>query len=86
MKVEVTQEHIDKGIMSDEESCPMALAIIDKTDNAVSVGLENIELSDDGLWLLTKKYAHTQVSYQFIRNFDDGNEVKPHTFIFKELI
>ncbi len=83
MRVEVTQKHIDEGIPNDPESCPIALAIQDK-GVSVWVGTQ-IKLSSDGLWLDTISFAHTEVSTKFIRDFDRGNGVEPHTFLFKEL-
>ncbi len=84
MKVEVKQKHIDEGTPYAEDSCPLALAIQEQGGPAW-VG-DIIQLSSSRCSLEhAVSFRHTKVSAKFIQDFDDGREVKPHTFLFKEI-
>ncbi len=79
MRIEVTQEHIDRGVSS-VTACPLALALLDMGATDVRVGgLISIGGKDH-----RETYDHTIASRKFIDAFDSGKKVKPHTFIFRE--
>jgi hypothetical protein len=76
MRIEIKQEHIDKGIKSNCERCPVALALKDATGKTYTVGYEAEVVSwDGGESLLIPKDAR-----DFAWHFDHGNPVIPFVF------
>ena len=78
MKIEVKQEHIDKGIQCSAESCPIARAVKAKTHRSVYV-------SDNDMHY-TRSSGNTvmvdlpTVAQKFIAAFDKGQKVRPFAF------
>lgn len=74
MKIEVTQEDINKGEVTECRRCPIALAVIRATGN-------KYVLVDSDYTHVGTKFCPTPVTAKrFIRNFDYGNDVQPFTF------
>lgn len=83
MKVEITQEHINKGTRGSSYYCPIALAIKEKTDRGIQVAPWYVRTLDD-------KVPHVFLNNpkeveEFIREFDAGNEVSPGLIVEFEL-
>lgn len=83
MKIEVKQEHIEKGKRQDACHCPVALAIKD----TVKVKFVYVHLFEINL---KKKWARKAVEItlskkveKFVKKFDDGKKVKPFSFELK---
>ena len=76
MKITVTQEDIDKG-SSNGSLCPIARGIRrNGCDWYVSVGYNMVSIN-------CYNFRTTGSMKKFIKNFDNGRDVKPHTFILK---
>lgn len=76
MKIEVTQEHIDGGEMTNPISCPVALALAEATGLEFwSVWGDHAE-RDRALIDLPKEAA------DFVGFFDQGDSVQPFSFDF----
>lgn len=73
MKIQVTQEDIDKGIRQAPCSCPVGRAVKREIDGCVSVGYATVATEEKLYWL------PDEVS-NFIFNFDRGIIVKPFEF------
>ena len=82
MKIEVKQEHIDKGYRRSKCWCPVALALRD-------AGLE--QPSVNPLRIIYSRGLHTvgcevpESAKQFILAFDVGECVKPFSFALEEI-
>lgn len=78
MRINVTQEHIDRGVRGDCAACPIALATTEVIHERVGVvGLHIID--NDGIPI-----KETTVKMrQFMDNFDDGKPVQPFSFNLK---
>jgi hypothetical protein len=76
MKVRVMRKHINKGVCSDSEFCPIALALKEKTHKTVEVGGSE-DITINGVQYRGPMYINT-----FIKNFDDGNllDIGPFSF------
>lgn len=66
--ISVEQHHIDAGVPEDVVRCPIGLALQD-------AGGAGIYFPYDSL---------PDVAQRFIRDFDDGKQVKPFTFIMDD--
>lgn len=85
MRIQVTQEHIDKGKRSDCYECPIALALndafprtsLDRMLNTTKVFRDHFIVGGKG------SYSHTRGMRKFVRNFDGGMRVKPFYFYMK---
>ncbi len=76
VKVRVTKSDIKNGFARRSMSCPIALAIKRKTESDnVSVGCGEIWVNDNYVYLHRKKKVR-----EWVRNFDNGEEVKPFEF------
>ena len=82
MKVQVTQECIDKGVKVEPQLCPIALALKGAGFSNVSVGAYTISF-DQGL--LAKDLKQNDQMIFFRRNFDNGKHVSPFEFETDEL-
>ncbi len=84
MRIEVTQEHINKADKKiDGGKCPLARAFAEKLGYEMHVSYSGIyQLVNDKFEFL---FEHTKVSNKFISDFDKRKKVKPHTFSFKRL-
>lgn len=76
MKIHVTQKHIDEGVRTDCENCPVAKAITEATKHHAVV--------DQDLICWTPYYRHDVPTppavREFIDRFDSGRMVEPFTF------
>ena len=75
MKIQVTQEDIDRGIAGSCGRCPITLAIRRATSKNYYTGVEDVFHMDYGPVIRLPFEA-----IKFIKNFDSGNEVKPFEF------
>lgn len=73
MSVDVTQEHIDKGMRDSCLSCPIALALKKKGDRLVRV-------RNTVAYVANMPYQLPQEAIAFILDFDHGELVKPFSF------
>ena len=77
-KIQVTQEHIDKGKRVNPSCCPVALAIRGKT-----VWIPNVT----SMYVTFDEKIYTAwlpaVAAEFVNSFDSGNPVKPFEFEMK---
>jgi hypothetical protein len=76
MKIEVTQEHIEKGVPEEECNCPIALAIRD------AFNVEELEVSVNAT-VIRVGFDHCPTPEEaeaFVCDFDDGRSVRPFTF------
>ena len=80
MKIDVTQEHINKGQRGDSFSCPVALALLDEGFIRPSIG--SVFIEELGYTLTRKGFIvrTPHVASRFTRNFDRGDEVKSFSF------
>lgn len=83
LEVEIKQEHIDKGIKSDDECCALSLAIKEKT-NAMQVYVTyhydiHVIYSENknGRIVTCERYKHSPESLKFIEEYDQCLPVQP---------
>lgn len=74
MKIEVTQEDIDKGERGSCSGCPVALAM------KRALGVQTLLVEDDAAWTNMEEYLLPDPVPDFIGDFDTGEPVKPFTF------
>lgn len=79
MKIQVTQEDIDKGIQLDCTDCPIAVAIRRITS------LPGIEVDDSHIEIDHKEYHTPDEVIEFICVFDAGLTVQPFEFDLVEI-
>lgn len=83
-KIDVTEEHIKRGIRYQCNSCPVALAVGDKVTSYVKAGCTYIRLIDPitryGNDSLLKQYRTPKFVADFIERFDAGAETGPFSF------
>jgi hypothetical protein len=77
VKIEVTEEDIEKGKQSDGTSCPVALAMMRATGSTY-VYVDYIESRIAGELIYTPKKAE-----EFMRDFDSDSEIRPGPFAFE---
>lgn len=78
MKIEVKQEHIEKGQKGSPFLCPIAWAIREQTDlKSFGVTPEYIRIKHKYIWNIPKKVS------VFIQKFDNDEQVKPFSFNLK---
>lgn len=74
--VNVTQEHIDKGVRGDGKRCPIAYALADEGLTAY-VGASDVVFGNTG-----KRYMLSRRAQEFVLHFDCCiKPVKPSRFI-----
>ena len=79
MKVNVTQEHIDKGIPCLKNVCLVSLAILD-------AGYKRAWVDEEAIWLYNPKtnacwtFKTPHKAAEFIGDFDNDREVSPFEF------
>ena len=84
MIIEVTEQHIRHGTRNNCEHCPIALAVNETFNiNTAVVSGEDFAIGEG---INFKEYSLPQEARDFIRQFDDGDEVQPFTFEARELI
>ena len=76
MRIDVTQEDIDRGKRSRPCECPLAIAASRATGRPCSVGLDRIGF-DDGLAL---EWPLPDIAFKFRWDFDNGQPVQPFGF------
>ena len=77
VKVNVTQNHIQRGRRSNSNYCPIALALKE------TLGLKTVSVSDGVLFGGGYERLRVQLplhARKFIRAFDDKKAVKPFSF------
>lgn len=91
IKIEVTQEDIDKGVMGDQYSCPIARALARRFPDAHTVVARPDYLKVmNGAYIVGTPYPSftyydtTQAMKWFMRQFDRGQVVKPDIFQVRE--
>ena len=78
MKIEVTQQDIDKGLNNNCFSCPIALAVKRKIDTGnVLVYCDRISVMST---ISSYDYKLPKKAQTFIKRFDDRKPVEPFTF------
>lgn len=81
IRVKVARDHIADGLMGSPKSCPIALALADLGFYEVSVG------NDMASWrpcYYSIDWARlSQRAKDFVERFDEGNKVKPSTFVLR---
>ena len=75
--ITVTRDHIRKGVVNDEECCPIALALQEAGSGGVKVKRHNILFYGEPIPLVTWL---PQSAMRFIKRFDDGEHVEPFKF------
>lgn len=74
MKITVTRQDIEQGIMDDAHSCPVALAV-SRAMPGWSVGVAACHVrTGNTIWLLPHRVT------RWIDHFDSGDDVAPITF------
>lgn len=80
LKVNVTQEHIDKGVRYHSDICPIAWALRD----ALSVGCCGVVVrASEATWFEDGCRHHAWLpctAQQFVVEFDNGQDVSPFSF------
>lgn len=77
-RIRVTKKDIEKGEANEYRSCPVALALQRR-------GFEDVSVHIDRFYLVA--HAPTRLSKrtrEFVRDFDDGMEVKPFSFTIND--
>jgi hypothetical protein len=78
IKINVTQEHIDKGIRGNTKYCPIARAVKQEGFTDVDVDGETVDWADKcGNYF---SVTLPPIAEQFVHDFDDKMEVKPISF------
>jgi hypothetical protein len=77
MRINVTQEDINKGCQNDSGTCPIALALSRATGNAVHVRAIYASVYNWSLLYTTDLPIEARL---FIRDFDSGKHVDPFSF------
>ncbi len=81
MRVEVTQEDIDRGQRRSEAWCPIARAL-DRTGPGYWFVTGDGAEYHDGLGVILGWYALPREARVFVSRFDHGRAVKPFSFNF----
>lgn len=88
MKLDITQEHIDKGIRGSFESCPIALAAKKecpgKRIHINSATIRAYDITDDNDRETGLIYWLPVAARDFIQAFDGREPVKPFSFEITE--
>lgn len=75
--VNVTQEHIDRGIPKSKCSCPIALALQELGCQTIAVDTDQISYTENSEWVYWRTPAKTA---SFIFRFDNEMPVEPFSF------
>jgi hypothetical protein len=70
IQIDVTQAHIDNGVRSEPESCPIALALWD-------YGARGVFVDHDRVLVDEAEYVMPRNGQDFIEAFDMGDPVAP---------
>ncbi len=71
MKIQITQQHIDKGIPGCKENCAIALAYKEQFPEK-KISIHNGRIIIDGV-----EFGFGGIIQQFIRDFDEGKSISP---------
>lgn len=82
MRIQVTQEDIDKGCKGKFYACPVARALERDTGMEWGVGTTLACTTDKKTGLIDRKIQLPETVSRFIRNFDFGDKVEPLAFEF----
>ena len=82
LKATITQEDIDNGTKGSYYSCPIALAIYREYPNC-----GDVFVTDSYVWTTANNnlYTVSKRAAKFVDEFDNGTDVKPSVFIFKQI-
>lgn len=85
MLINVTQDHIDRGVKEDCEKCPVALAVFETVPGCVYADVSDIgikvhirDVANGGYGVSTTKAPASVPA--FYAAFDSGRPVKPFSF------
>lgn len=80
IKVDVTQEDIDRGSPHCDWACPIAISLrrLAEQPVSISVGSERVSVGDE-------LYAHSRTSMRFVCAFDSGRPVRPARFVLRKI-
>ena len=86
MIVQVSKEHIKRGVPHSSRYCPVALAInlVDGFNEEVLVSPKDKDLGG-GIKIGAKHYHAPRSVERFVKQFDKGKPVKPFNFKLKEV-
>lgn len=83
VKVNITKYFIKKGERGNPRSCPVALALY-------KIGVKKATVFGDLLYVPVGNFFDERISVglpksveRFVGNFDDGNKVKPFSFVLR---
>jgi hypothetical protein len=86
MKVEVKQEHINRGWPGEPTGCPVFLAVQDKLPSVAEITSKYIyywrRLSSSVRY--EERFLLPSSAKKFIKKFDSGKQVEPFTFTIGE--
>ena len=86
MRIEVTQEDIDRGLKSSCYECPIAYAYKRKVKNKIRLGFSvGTEYIDHFVGESQDRYMLPKEAKKFIRRFDQDQPVRPFSFEIKKL-
>lgn len=75
LKISITQEDIDNGLMTRLDKCPISLAVTRQTGfRAITALGMTRTLNNPGLWNV---YELDDTGKKFIQEFDKGKQVSP---------
>jgi len=91
IKITVTKEHIENGKIKNNKCCPIALSFKNHKDVA------HVSIFEDHAWLFMKKkkgeiktlmkqYNFTKDMENFVKKFDNKEQVEPQNFTFDEAL
>ena len=75
MRIEVTQEDIDKGVKENCVKCPVALSL-----RRLFPGEWEVDVGDDAIYAGGNWYTPPDEAQEFIAKFDAGEPVAPFSF------
>lgn len=91
IKITVTKEHIENGKIKDNKCCPIALSFKNHQD------VDHVSIFEDHAWLFMKKkkgeiktlmkqYNFTKDMENFVKKFDNNEQVEPQSFTFDDAL
>jgi hypothetical protein len=86
MIIKVEQRHIDKGVRSNCEACPIALAVLEQYPDAHAVTVDDDIVAgiDEFDAEHCVRFHMSTAALDFMCDFDEGRAVKPFEFELDE--
>lgn len=78
--VEVTRDHIDRGMPRSACHCPVSIALSEK------MSVDDIYVTKSHVWINNTSYVTTNNLRRFLLRYDTGRKVVPSKFTLKETI